>query len=216
VLHNETNPYGFTGVHDWPTAFWFPEAAAWLCRHLYDHYRFTLDRRFLRDRAYPVLREVARFWLDELIVDPRDGTLGRSPPAIRPDTAISRPARRCRNRSWPTFHQRRRGRRNGRRHRFANEVSAALRRLDPGTRIGSWGQLQEWKGDWDDPADEPSPRVAPLRPAPRPPDLARHHPPPSRAPRRSPCGRGATAAPAGARRGKSTSGRAFSTATTPI
>lgn len=34
---------------------------------------------------------------------------------------------------------------------FRAEVRAALDRLDPGLRIGSWGQLQEWKTDWDDP-----------------------------------------------------------------
>jgi alpha-L-fucosidase 2 len=37
------------------------------------------------------------------------------------------------------------------------EDAAALRStlewLDPGLRIGSWGQLQEWKSDLDDPAD---------------------------------------------------------------
>jgi alpha-L-fucosidase 2 len=33
-------------------------------------------------------------------------------------------------------------------------VEAARARLDPGTRIGSWGQLQEWKEDWDDPRND--------------------------------------------------------------
>jgi alpha-L-fucosidase 2 len=32
-------------------------------------------------------------------------------------------------------------------------AGAALRRLDPGVRVGSWGQVQEWKADLDDPAD---------------------------------------------------------------
>ena len=46
VVHNETNPYGFTGVHTGQPPFWFPEAAAWLCRHLWEHYLFTSDERF--------------------------------------------------------------------------------------------------------------------------------------------------------------------------
>ena len=79
VVHNETNPFGFTGVHDWPTAFWFPEAAGWLARHLWEHYLFTGDAEFLRARAYPVLREAAEFWLANLHRDPRDGTLVVSP-----------------------------------------------------------------------------------------------------------------------------------------
>jgi alpha-L-fucosidase 2 len=79
VVHNETNPFGFTGVHNWPTSFWFPEAGAWLALHYWEHYLFTNDRGFLRERAYPMMKELAEFWLDELVVDPRDGKLVVSP-----------------------------------------------------------------------------------------------------------------------------------------
>lgn len=154
VVHNETNAYGFTGVHDWPTAFWFPEAAAWLARHLYDHYRFTLDRRFLRDRAYPVMREVARFWLEELIVDPRDGTLVVSPSYSPEHGDFSAGASMSQQIVFDLFSSVVEAATLLGETRFRNEVAAALNRLDPGTRIGSWGQLQEWKGDWDDPADD--------------------------------------------------------------
>jgi alpha-L-fucosidase 2 len=37
---------------------------------------------------------------------------------------------------------------------FARELGAALARLDPGLRVGAWGQLQEWKEDLDDPHDD--------------------------------------------------------------
>ncbi|MFI0822391.1 glycosyl hydrolase family 95 catalytic domain-containing protein [Streptomyces sp. NPDC021098] len=154
VVHNETNPYGFTGVHDWPTAFWFPEAAAWLVHHLYEHYRFTLDTGFLRDTAYPAMREAAAFWLDTLHPDPRDGTLVVSPgyspehgdftagPAMSQQivhdllTATLEAARTL-----------------GDDPAFQTGLRRALDALDPGLRIGSWGQLQEWKADLDDPAD---------------------------------------------------------------
>jgi alpha-L-fucosidase 2 len=154
VVHNETNPFGFTGVHDWPTAFWFPEAAAWIARHLYDHYRFTLDRAFLRDRAYPVLREVARFWLDELHTDPRDGTLVVSPSYSPEHGDFSAGASMSQQIVWDLFTNVAEAAGILGDQRLRAEVTAALRRLDPGTRIGSWGQLQEWKGDWDDPADD--------------------------------------------------------------
>jgi alpha-L-fucosidase 2 len=154
VVHNETNAYGFTGVHDWPTAFWFPEAAAWLARHLYDHYRFTLDHRFLRDRAYPVMRDVARFWLAELIVDPRDGTLVVSPSYSPEHGDFSAGASMSQQIVFDLFTSVAEAATVLGETRFRNEVAAARNRLDPGTRIGSWGQLQEWKGDWDDPADD--------------------------------------------------------------
>lgn len=35
--------------------------AAWLAHHFYMHWRYSLDREFLRDRAYPYLKEVATF-----------------------------------------------------------------------------------------------------------------------------------------------------------
>ena len=154
VVHDETNPYGFTGVHDWPTAFWFPEAAAWLCWHLYDHYRFTLDRRFLRDRAYPVMREVARFWLAELIADPRDGTLVASPSFSPEHGDFTAGASMSQQILFGLFTSVVDAARVLADSAFGAEVAAAVGRLDPGTRIGSWGQLQEWKGDWDDPADD--------------------------------------------------------------
>ncbi|MFD1150262.1 glycoside hydrolase family 95 protein [Saccharothrix hoggarensis] len=153
VVNNETNPFGFTGVHDWATAFWFPEAGAWLAQHYYEHYLFTGDRRFLRERAYPVMRELARFWLDGLVVDHRDGTLVVSPGYSPEHGDFS---------AGPAMSQ------QIVRQLFANvvstaddvgdtafgaEVRAALDRLDPGTRIGSWGQLQEWKDDLDDPGN---------------------------------------------------------------
>ena len=42
---------------------------AWLSAQLWDHYRFTLDRAFL-ERAYPVMRGAAEFFLDVLVEDP--------------------------------------------------------------------------------------------------------------------------------------------------
>ena len=35
--------------------------AAWLAHHFYLHWRYSMDREFLRDRAYPYLREAAIF-----------------------------------------------------------------------------------------------------------------------------------------------------------
>ncbi|MFI5937295.1 glycosyl hydrolase family 95 catalytic domain-containing protein [Actinoplanes sp. NPDC051494] len=154
VVHNETNAFAFTGVHDWPTAFWFPEAAAWIARHLYDHYLFTLDREFLRTRAWPVLREVARFWLDELHVDPRDGRLVVSPSYSPEHGDFSAGASMSQQIVWDLFVNVAEAAALIGDRGLGREVTAALARLDPGTRIGSWGQLQEWKGDWDDPADD--------------------------------------------------------------
>ena len=42
---------------------------AWLCAHLWEHWLFGGDREFLRERAYPAMREAALFLLDLLVED---------------------------------------------------------------------------------------------------------------------------------------------------
>ena len=50
-----------------------PTIAAWLAQHFDLHWRFSRDRRFLEERAYPWVREVAVF-LDELSLRDLKGT----------------------------------------------------------------------------------------------------------------------------------------------
>ena len=58
-------------------AFW-PMAGVWMCQHLWTHYEYTGDEAFLRDTAYPVIREAARFMLDWLCED-GEGRLTTAP-----------------------------------------------------------------------------------------------------------------------------------------
>lgn len=44
-------------------------AAGWLCRHLYEHYQYTLDQSFLEETAYPLLYKAAKFYADVLVED---------------------------------------------------------------------------------------------------------------------------------------------------
>ncbi len=67
----------------------WPMGAAWLCSHLYEHYLFTGDNVFLRESAYPVMKEAAQFLLDFLVELP-DGTLGTSP-STSPENAYLLP-----------------------------------------------------------------------------------------------------------------------------
>ena len=63
------------------TAYWGSSfgAAGWMMQHLWQHFLFTNDTTFLRNRAYPAMHEVARFYSDWVIEDPRDGTLVSAP-----------------------------------------------------------------------------------------------------------------------------------------
>lgn len=56
--------------------FW-PMAGAWFCRHLYEHYLYTGDLKFLGD-CYDIIRGAVEFILDFLTEEP-DGTLATNP-----------------------------------------------------------------------------------------------------------------------------------------
>ncbi len=49
-------------------SFW-PLSSGWFCRHLYDHYEYTGDKTFLKEKAYPIMKEAALFYLDLLTPD---------------------------------------------------------------------------------------------------------------------------------------------------
>ncbi|MBX2843243.1 MAG: glycoside hydrolase family 95 protein [Flammeovirgaceae bacterium] len=64
-----------------PTAYWGCSlgGGGWLMQHYWQHYEFTKDRIFLKERAFPAIQEVAKFYSDWIIEDPRDGTLISAP-----------------------------------------------------------------------------------------------------------------------------------------
>lgn len=147
---NETNPWGFTGLHNWATAFWFPEAAAWLARHYWEHYLYTGDEDFLVNRAYPHLKALSQFWFDFLVPD-RDGTLVSSPSFSPEQGNFTAGASMSQQIIWDLFNITTQASKivDDDDAQFAAELSETAERLDPGLRIGSWGQLQEWKADLD-------------------------------------------------------------------
>jgi alpha-L-fucosidase 2 len=57
----------------------WPHGAGWTSQHFMEHYRFTGDKEFLRDRAYPFLKECAEFYLGWLAEDPGTGKLVSGP-----------------------------------------------------------------------------------------------------------------------------------------
>jgi alpha-L-fucosidase 2 len=72
VVHHLTDEWGFTAPADGPQGIW-PMGAAWLSQHPWEHYCYTGDKTFLKDRAYPLMKGAARFIMDFLVVAP-EGT----------------------------------------------------------------------------------------------------------------------------------------------
>lgn len=73
VLHHNTDIFRVTvPVDAAPRWGLWVMGGAWLCQHLWEHFLFTGDMKFLR-QAYPIMREAALFLLDWMVRDPKTG-----------------------------------------------------------------------------------------------------------------------------------------------
>ncbi|GAC1396177.1 MAG: hypothetical protein NVSMB63_16610 [Sediminibacterium sp.] len=87
VMHHNSDLWAKTsppGGYEWDpksSSRWsaWPMAGAWLSTHLWEHYLFTGDRKFLKEEAYPLMKGAAHFMLHWLIKDPVTGYLVTNP-----------------------------------------------------------------------------------------------------------------------------------------
>lgn len=89
VVHPITNVWGYTSPGEGASWGMHTGAAAWICQHIAEHYRFTGDTTFLR-RMYPVMEGAVKFYLSWLVKDPRTGKLV-SGPAVSPENTFLAP-----------------------------------------------------------------------------------------------------------------------------
>ena len=75
-----TNIYGYAAPQNGQNVCWNynPVAASWLATHLWDYYDYTRDLSFLKDTAYPLIKECAEFCEDYLWKSP-EGFLMANP-----------------------------------------------------------------------------------------------------------------------------------------
>jgi len=88
-VHPITNVWGYTAPGEQPGWGMHVAAGGWLCQHLWDHYTFTLDKKYL-ERVYPIMLKSAQFYLDWLVKDPATGELV-SGPATSPENSFIAP-----------------------------------------------------------------------------------------------------------------------------
>jgi alpha-L-fucosidase 2 len=78
TLHHNTDIWAtsnpMSGNPQW--ANW-PMGAGWVCQHLWEHYQFTGDRKFLEQTAYPLMKGAVEFYLQWLVE--KDGLLVTAP-----------------------------------------------------------------------------------------------------------------------------------------
>ncbi len=65
VVHHLTDVFWRTSPVDGVVGVW-PMGGGWLAHHLFDHYLFSGDKEFLKNRAYPLMKGSAQFYLDFL------------------------------------------------------------------------------------------------------------------------------------------------------
>lgn len=68
TVHHLTDVFGRTAVMDGPWGF-FPMGGPWMTFHLFEHYAFNGDLKYLREQAYPAMKASAYFVLDFLVKD---------------------------------------------------------------------------------------------------------------------------------------------------
>lgn len=89
VAHHNTDIWGDCAPQDTlPSATYWQMGAAWLCLHIFEHYRYTGDKKFLEEYL-PYAKKAALFFEDTLIEN-EFGELVVSP-TISPENAYSLP-----------------------------------------------------------------------------------------------------------------------------
>jgi alpha-L-fucosidase 2 len=79
VLHHNTDSWrGTAPINAANHGIWVT-GGAWLTQHLWEHYLFTQDKVFLKNKAYPIMKEAALFFNKFLIKDPVTGSLISTP-----------------------------------------------------------------------------------------------------------------------------------------
>ena len=175
VSHVTSNPWGHVAPGYGITWGLYPSSNAWLCRHVWDHYDYSRDMDYLRQRAYPVIKEAAQFWLANLTV--KDGYYIVVPSASAEHgfeydpvtktplkyTTVNGETGRNKWNTVPAFQDIQMVKdlfQNvvsasqvlGVDQNFRRELEAALKKMQP-QLVGRYGQLQEWLLDVDNPRD---------------------------------------------------------------
>ena len=70
VCHHNTDLWRGTAPVDYSMPGLWPVGGAWLCQHLWEHYLYTGDEKFLKE-YYPVMRGSAQFLSELLVEDPK-------------------------------------------------------------------------------------------------------------------------------------------------
>ena len=162
VAHNSdiwamTNPVGQFGKEDPMWSCW-NMGGAWLSTHIWEHYAFTQDKKYLKNEGYEIMKGASQFCLKWLVED-KNGNLITSPSTspenqyLTPDgfvgatlyggTADLAMIRECFDKTIKASKVLNVD------VEFRTKLETVLSKLHP-YQIGKKGNLQEWYFDWED------------------------------------------------------------------
>jgi len=156
MLHHNTDIWRITGVVD--GAFWglWPTSNAWLCQHLWEHYLYSGDRKFLR-QYYPIIKGAAEYYIDALQKEREHGWLVVSP-SVSPEheyidgknqVSVTAGATMDNQLVYGLFTDAIRAAAELHIDKVFADSLASYRSQLPPMQIGRYGQLQEWLEDLD-------------------------------------------------------------------
>jgi len=158
VCHHNTDLWGDTAPQDlWTPGTQWPMGAAWLCLHIWEHYCFTLDKDFLKEK-YETMKEASEFFVDFLIED-KKGRLVTCPSVSPENTYITKSNTKGSVCIGPTMDTSiiydlfsaviNSSEILGVDAEYAKKLSDLRSRL-PQLEIGKYGQIMEWAEDYDE------------------------------------------------------------------
>ena len=159
MAHHNTDIWRATGAID--GAFWgmWTSGGAWVSQHLWEHYLYTGDTRFLAE-AYPILKGAALFYVDFLVEHPKYHWLvvnpGNSPenaPAAHQGSSLDAGVTMDNQIVHDVFSTAIRAASILGVDQNLSDTLNQMRAKLPPMQVGKYNQLQEWIDDIDDPND---------------------------------------------------------------
>jgi alpha-L-fucosidase 2 len=89
VGHHTTDLWHYTAPIGKVVYGLWPHGVGWSVLHLWEHYLYTQDDEFLKNFAYPVMKEAAQFYEDWLVKDPTTGYLVSGPSGSPENTFLT-------------------------------------------------------------------------------------------------------------------------------
>ena len=78
MVHTQNTPYGYTCPGYTFSWGWSTSAVAWILQNCWEHYEYTGDIDYMREKIYPMLKETSIFY-DQYLTEDKDGYLVSSP-----------------------------------------------------------------------------------------------------------------------------------------